>query len=443
MSPDSLQILSISEINRLARLALEKQLPSCWVRGEVSNLLKAGSGHWYFTLKDAGASARCVMFRTRNQFVDWAVGEGVQVEVRVQPSLYEPRGDFQLIVEALRQAGMGSLFEAYMRLKDKLKAEGLFTPERKKPLPPLPRTIGLITSPQAAALRDVLTTLQRRWPLARVILYPSGVQGEHAPRQLCQAVQQANQRAEADVLLLVRGGGSLEDLWAFNDEQLARTLVASRIPVVSGIGHETDFTIADFVADRRAPTPTGAAEMATPDATETMAGLAGTAARLARHLRARLDGAWQHRDHLHKRLRHPRERLRHQGDSLLHLTRRLAHARQNFLRLERANLSHLEGRLQNARPSPAGRREQLQQLHNRLARAMTQRQNLWQQKLAGLHTHLELLCPDQVLARGYCILRTAQGSLVTGTEQIRGGQKLDVELARGRLGVEVLELIQK
>lgn len=437
MQEQAQTILTISEINRLARLALEKNLPSCWIRGELSNLTRASSGHWYFTIKDAVASARCVMFRARNQFVDWAAGEGEQIEIRAQASLYEARGDFQLIVEAMRRAGQGNLYEAFLRLKEKLRNEGLFEPERKKSAPALPHAIGIITSPQAAALRDVLTTLKHRWPIARIVLYPCLVQGESAPPQIRQAISQANQRAETDVLLLVRGGGSLEDLWAFNDEGVARAIAASGIPIISGIGHETDFSIADFVADLRAPTPTGAAQMATPDARELARNLVGLNIRLAQRLRTRIDTAWQHRDHLQRRLRHPHENLRHQSLELRRLSHRVMHAAQHLLRHASSRLAHLHDNLVGYRPLPASGLERLHYLHRRLRQSTRHQQVLRMTQLHSLESQLELLCPHHVLSRGYSIVRTSRGDVVTTADQVDIGQRLRVELAQGQLGVEV------
>ncbi|HAN54975.1 MAG TPA: exodeoxyribonuclease VII large subunit, partial [Betaproteobacteria bacterium] len=254
-------ILSVAALNRLVRQTLEQRLPLTWVAGEISNLTRASSGHWYFSLKDADAQVRCVMFRNRNQFIDWQPDNGMQVEVRATPTLYEPRGEFQLQVDTLRRAGLGALFEAFEALKLKLGSEGLFNADKKRGLPVFPRCVGIITSPQAAALHDVLTTLQRRMPSLPVVLYPTQVQGRDAAAQIVAALHAAYQRAECDVLIVCRGGGSIEDLWSFNDENVARAIAASPIPVVSAIGHETDFTIADFVADLRAPTPTAAAEL--------------------------------------------------------------------------------------------------------------------------------------------------------------------------------------
>ena len=430
-------VLSISEVNRLARLALEQNLPSCWIKGELSNLTRATSGHWYFSIKDVTASARCVMFRTRNQFVDWPAREGEQIEIRAQASLYEPRGDFQLIVESMRQAGSGDLFEAFLRLKEKLQREGLFEPERKKPIPRLPRCIGVITSPQAAALKDVLTTLKHRWPIARVVLYPCLVQGEAAPAQIVQAIQAARQSHDLDVLLLVRGGGSLEDLWCFNHEEVARAIAASPIPVVSGIGHETDFSIADFVADLRAPTPTGAAQMASPDIKDLARGVDEYQSRLIRSFRAQLDTTWQHRDHLHRRLRHPRERLRHQRGQLSQFAQRLSLAGQGKLASARTLLTHLRSNLIASKPTLVSRFEHLKHARQRLQQTHLHQQSIRFRVLANLDSHLSLLCPSQVLKRGYSIVRNVQGEVIVSSDQVNTGQRLAIELGKGQLGVDV------
>jgi len=258
------QVISVAELNRLARELLERNLPLVWVAGEISNFKRYDSGHCYFTLKDAQAQVDCVMFRNRAQLLGWAPDNGAKVEVRALPSLYEARGKFQLNVETMRRAGLGALFEAFEKLKAKLSAEGLFDPARKRPLPRFPRAIGIVSSPKAAALRDVLTTLKRRMPGLPVIIYTTPVQGEGAAPRIAAAIARANAHKMCDVLLLCRGGGSIEDLWSFNEEVVARSIVASAIPVVTGIGHETDFTIADFAADARAPTPTAAAALASP-----------------------------------------------------------------------------------------------------------------------------------------------------------------------------------
>ncbi len=323
--PESNQppVLTVSELNRMARRALESTLPLLWVEGEVSNFTSAASGHWYFSLKDPSAQVRCVMFRGRNQFADFVPANGDHVEVRALPSLYEARGEFQLGAEQIRRAGAGRLYEAFLKLKAKLQAEGLFDPARKRPLPRFPRVLGIVTSPQAAALRDVLTALARRMPGLRVILYPTPVQGQGAAAQIAAAIRLAGQRRECEVLLVCRGGGSLEDLWSFNDEAVARAIAASPMPVVTGIGHETDFTLADFAADLRAPTPTAAAELASPERRTLLLQLDRLDAQLRRHAVRLVQDRIQRLDLLARRLLHPAERLRRQRVQLDVLARQL------------------------------------------------------------------------------------------------------------------------
>ncbi|MGH6629136.1 MAG: exodeoxyribonuclease VII large subunit, partial [Burkholderiales bacterium] len=302
-------VLSVSALNRSVRDLLEHRLPLVWVGGELSNFTEARSGHLYFSLKDDQAQVRCVMFRSRGMLLDWRPGDGTKVEVRALVTLYEQRGEFQLNVEFMRPAGLGALYEAFLRLRDRLEREGLFDSTLKRPLPAYPRTIGVVTSPGAAALRDVLTTLRRRNPSVPVILYPASVQGEGAPAEVVRALLTAGRRAECDVLILCRGGGSIEDLWAFNDERVARAVRACPIPVVVGVGHETDFTIADFAADVRAPTPTAAAELVSPPRADLLARLDLLVERLQRRVRRDLEVRMQLLDHVCRRLVHPGRRL--------------------------------------------------------------------------------------------------------------------------------------
>jgi exodeoxyribonuclease VII large subunit len=433
-------ILSVSDLNRMARLALERGLPQVWVAGEISNLTRATSGHWYFTLKDSQAAVRCAMFRNRNQFMDWVPENGMRVELRAQPTLYEPRGEFQLSVEVMRRAGLGALYEAYARLKERLEREGLFDPARKRPLPAYPTRIGIVTSPQAAALRDVLTTLARRWPLARVIIYPTAVQGEGAAGAIAAALSTAGERAECQVLLLVRGGGSIEDLWSFNEETVARAIAACPIPVVCGVGHETDFTIADFVADRRAPTPTGAAQLATPDAAELLQHLRHLARRLTLDQRRRLDTLAQRLDGLAQRLRHPAEQLANRRRHLLQLARRLTLAQTGRLTLARQALAHLQARLRRALPRPDRLQARLQELAGRLTRAIATGQQQRRARLAALATHLDHLNPAAVLERGYSIVRRADGSIVRDSRQLRVNEAVELTLARGMAEARISRL---
>src|SRR5438094_7747147 len=324
MTPNG--VLTVSELLRSVRDALERRFPLLWVRGELSNLSRAPSGHCYFTLKDAAAQVDCVMFRSRAAALDWEPCDGAEVEVCALVTLYEPRGRFQLTVEGMRPAGLGPLYERFLRLKEKLEREGLFDLAAKRAPPAFPGCIGVLTSPAAAALRDVLTTLARRNPAIPVIVYPVPVQGEGAAARIAAMLATANARDECDVLLLVRGGGSIEDLWCFNEESVARAIRASRIPVVVGVGHETDFTIADFAADRRAPTPTAAAELATPARAELASRVADCVRCLAREMRRRLQYAAQALDGCAKRLVHPAERLRRSEQSLAQLRTRLVFA---------------------------------------------------------------------------------------------------------------------
>jgi len=386
----SAPVLSVSQLLRSARDLLERRFPLQWIAGEVSNLRPAASGHLYFTLKDEAAQVDCVMFRSRAAALDWALADGQRVEARALVTLYEPRGRFQLGVEQLRRAGLGPLYERFLRLKERLEREGLFEAAAKRAPPALPRRVGVITSTAAAALRDVLTTLARRNPSIPVIVYPAPVQGEGAAARLAQAVETANARRECDVLLLVRGGGSIEDLWQFNDERLARAIRASGIPVVCGVGHETDFTIADFAADARAPTPTAAAELVSPTRDALVARLVQAGLRISRETARMIEYAMQHVDALQRRLVHPAERLRNSRQHLAHLAARLA----------------------------AAARHRLQQLAARLEVAAA--------ALGGLD-------PGAVLRRGYSITRRADGALLRDAAQVRDGDRLSTTLARGNV----------
>ena len=435
-------ILSISALNRLARQRLESAFPLCWVSGEISNLTLAASGHAYFSLKDDQAQARCVMFRSRAQVLGFRLVNGLKVEARVLVSLYEPRGDFQLNVEALRQAGTGNLYEQFLKLKAKLEAEGLFAPERKRPLPAFPRSIGIVTSPQAAALRDVLTTLRRRAPHIKVALYPTLVQGDEAPARITAAINTAADRAECEVLLVVRGGGSIEDLWAFNNEAVARAIAGCPMPVVSGVGHETDFTIADFAADLRAPTPTAAAELASPDRDALLAQLQAQGDTLARRWWRGLEQRQQQLDWLARRLKHPAEKLAQQRQGLSTLGQRLTIALRRRVDRAQSDLAHLGHRLAMSRPQPAVQGERLRALGFRLEAAqqqLLQRQGARLERLAASLTHLN---PEAVLARGYAIAFDAAGQAVHDASALTPGQALKLRLHRGERRVQVSDEAQ-
>lgn len=436
-------VCTVSELNRLARVVLERGMTVCRVRGEIANFSKAGSGHWYFTLKDSLATVRCVMFKTRNQFVDWQPRDGDQVELRAQATLYEQRGDFQLQVEALRKGGLGSLFEAFIKLKTILEAEGLFDPGKKKPIPPIPRRIGIITSPQAAALRDVLSTLARRWPAVTAILYPTPVQGIEGAKGLVRAIQQAGIRLECDVVLVVRGGGSLEDLSCFNDESVARALAACPIPVISGVGHETDFTIVDFVADHRAPTPTGAAESATPSRPEWINRLTHVHARLQQAESRLRQAVAQRLDSLRARLVHPHQRIEIRRQQWLHLHWRLISNQQIALRSHRQRHLDLQHTLQGIELPSVTARNILTQLSGRLANSQSRRVELHQNGIRTLTRQLDMLNPRGVLRRGYSIVRAAGGGkIVYSAEEVEPAQILDVVLGHGQLLVSVKKSVK-
>jgi exodeoxyribonuclease VII large subunit len=363
------EVLSVRQLNLRVRRALEKSFPLLWVAGEISNFSRAASGHWYFSLKDQDAQARCVMFRNRSQYLEWIPADGMAVEAQALVTLYEPKGDYQLIVETLRLAGFGALYEKFARLKARLALEGLFDDTRKKPLPAFPKRIGVITSAEAAALRDVLAVLKRRAPHVCVILYPAPVQGETAAATLAHALLTASARGECDALILCRGGGSIEDLWAFNEERVARAIAASAVPVITGIGHETDFTIADFVADARAPTPTAAAQLASPDHAELLARLTRERARLQRAHDRNLQSKMQHLDQLSKRLTHPGAKLLQQASQLAHLRARLHGSWHKIFDTRLWRLRSLGNEIKLHRPEIDSLRRQQLQYSERLARA--------------------------------------------------------------------------
>ena len=394
VSPVDKSILSISALNRLVRDCLESAFPLSWVAGEISNLTYAASGHVYFSLKDAGAQVRCVMWRSRAQTLGWRLENGQQIEARALVSFYEPRGEFQLNIESVRRAGQGDLFERFMRLKTQLENEGLFAVDRKKPIPTMPRHLAIVTSPQAAALRDVLSTLQRRAPHVAITLYPTPVQGEGAAQRIAEALQAAG-RSDCDSIILCRGGGSIEDLWAFNEACVARAIVASPLPVISGVGHETDFTIADFAADLRAPTPPPAPEQAAPPRNALLNRLNALHERLTRQTTRRLADRQQTLDWWRSRLVHPAERI----------------ARQ---------------------------RNALEQLSRRLNQASTWQQSRWQMKLNTLSDSLKHLDPLAVLSRGYALVIGPDSRALRSNLAVNPGETLKITLAEGSLQAAVL-----
>ena len=385
------QILTVGELNQAIAGVLESQFDTVWVKGEISNFKSYPSGHWYFKLKDPDSQINGVMFKGRNFSVGFVPKDGDQVEVAANVGFYATRGDLQLTVQLMRRAGVGGLYEAFIKLKQKLEAAGLFDASRKRELPKHPKAIGIVTSTQAAALKDVLTTLARRAPHIPITIYPSLVQGSEAPPGLIAALKQANDANEVDVILLVRGGGSIEDLWAFNDEALAYAIAESGIPVISGVGHETDFTIADFVADMRAPTPTAAAELVAPDRLELLRELAGLNQELTRAVIRRVERDTQRLDQLSLRLAH-------------------------------------------AFPNPDRMREKLSALSNRLGQTWQSRLAAWQRTQEHHRAHLEALNPQRTLERGYSVVLATENEqiqAVRNPDQLHAGQAYTVQMAFG------------
>jgi len=424
--------VAVSQFVSMARQALERALPTMWIGGEISGFLRAASGHCYFTLKDERAQVRCVLWRGKAQLLDLKLADGMAVDVRATPTLYEARGEFQLVVDWVRPAGAGALYERFAKLKAKLEAAGWFDPARKRPLPAWPRAVGVVTSAQGAALHDILTILARRWPSLRVVVYPSPVQGEGAAARIAAAIAVANARAEVDVLIVGRGGGSIEDLWAFNEEAVARAILDSALPVVSAVGHETDFTIADFVADLRAPTPTAAAALVAPDGEAIASRVAVLAGRLARAAQNAQATRGQRLDLAARGLVHPRARLDAQRAQLGQLATRAAAALRLAAERATGRLAATEARFARelARPLPATAIiERLGQRWRVAARAGTQAASARVDLAARALAHLD---PSAVLERGYAIVTAADGRIVLDAATLARGDTLAIALARGR-----------
>jgi exodeoxyribonuclease VII large subunit len=434
-------IYSVSSLLQEARDCLELSFPLLWVEGEISNFSRPASGHWYFTLKDSGAQVRCAMFKGRNRLVDLQPDQGLQVLVRGRIGLYVARGEFQMVVEHMEEAGAGALQRAFEVLKTKLQAEGLFSAEHKLALPTAPRRIGVITSATGAAIRDILSVLKRRYPLGEVIIYPVPVQGDAAAPAIVRALEGAAFRQECDVLLLARGGGSLEDLWAFNEEVVARAIHACPIPTVSGVGHEVDFTIADFVADQRAPTPSAAAELASPDQSAWQQRLRNSMAQLNRLQHSQLQQATQRQRWLQHRLlqQHPGRRLEQNMQRLDELEQRLLRSHSATVNQQSHRLERLDHRLQAA--SPARRIQQDQQqgqlLAQRLHAAMQKMLQTQGQALAVAARALDSLSPLKTLERGYAVATTTQGELLTQAQQIQKGDALRLRLHQAEVNCTV------
>ena len=429
------RVLSVSQLNRSVRQLLEQNLPMLWIEGEISNLARPGSGHWYLTLKDASAQVRCAMFRNSQVRVRFTPSNGMQVLVRCKAGLYEGRGEFQLIIEHMEEAGSGALQRQFEQLKARLSDEGLFDTQHRQPLPTSIARIGVITSPSGAAIKDVLAVLARRFPATAVSIYPSLVQGDQAASKLVDAIQRANRDARCDVLLVTRGGGSLEDLWCFNEESVARAIFASRLPIVSAVGHEIDVTIADFVADHRAATPSAAAELLSPDRVEIDRQFNALRAQLADAIGRRIRDLQQRNDFLSQRLRHPGQRLGEQRRHLEHLIGRLLRAQNLSLDRRQLQLAALYSRVQRQHPQHAvkGHKDRLQRTMQRLHLGIAQRLQRAQQRYTQTTHLLDTVSPLKTVARGYAIVRDGRGAVVKSVTGVRSGDQLKAQVGDGEI----------
>ncbi|SMF58099.1 Exodeoxyribonuclease VII large subunit [Alteromonadaceae bacterium Bs31] len=434
-------VLSVSELNRQAKQLLEIHLPLLWVEGELSNFSKPSSGHWYFSLKDEKAQVRCAMFRARNAMFRGKLKDGDRVKVRARVTLYEGRGDFQLVVEHIEEAGSGSLQKQFEQLKAKLQAEGLFESTIKQALPSLPKSIGVVTSPTGAAIKDVLSVLSRRFPCLPVTIIPSSVQGDKAGAELCKALILADKQG-FDAIILCRGGGSIEDLWAFNEERLARTIYSCKTPIVSGVGHESDFTIADFVADIRAATPSAAAELLSPDKQALCSRFEQIESKLQKSIQQTLLSRQTQLTHHRRLLRHPGEqinswsqRLDQLENHLLHTFKRYLLQRQVKVNKERASLFHYSP--QNAIERTA---QQVQSLSKELRFALQQHLKLRKAGLAKAVDTLQAVSPLNTLARGYAIVSDSSGKVVAETSKIAVGDAINIKLAKSTIDAKVTAL---
>lgn len=398
--PNETKVFSVKEINRLVRELLEQSFPSFWITGEISNFISASSGHWYFSLKDEEAQVRCTMFKNKNMAAEWIPKNGEKIEAKCLIGLYEARGEYQLNIELIRHAGSGLLSEAFNQLKEKLLKEGLFEASRKKTIPQIPQTIGIITSLTGAAIEDILITLKRRSPHIPIIIYPSLVQGKEAPAAIVKAIETANVRMECDVLIIARGGGSIEDLWAFNEEIVARAIATSKIPTITGVGHETDTTIADFVSDLRAPTPSGAAELVTSYTVELIKTIQVYKNQLNKLMASLIRELIQKIDYLEKRLISPRQQIQRQKEQIYQYIQRINQSMKNLVIQYHLHIDKLK-------------------------------------------LNLDHLSPHAVLSRGYSIVTDADGQIVNNVTQLKLDDKIHIQLNHGQADANISDLKDK
>lgn len=440
LTPKKRETLSVSQLNRQAKRLLEGNFPSVWVEGEISNLSRPSSGHWYFSLKDNSAQVRCAMFRSSNARLRFQAEAGQQVMARAKLSLYEARGDYQLIVEHMEPAGDGALARAFEELKNKLQAEGLFDSDIKQAIPDHPKSIAVVTSATGAAIRDILTVLARRFPSIKVSIFPTAVQGQNAAPEIARAINTANAlhksgKREFDVILAGRGGGSMEDLWAFNEEIVARAIYQSDLPVISAVGHEVDFTIADFVADLRAPTPSAAAELISPDGQEMMASFMGFEQLLTRQMLLTLETNKQQLSFLQSRLRHPGSRLQEHSQRLDELEMRLMNGWKNQSQKQQLGLQVLASRLQQQTPDHKIKQLKLSSagLYQRLEKQVQRLLEQQQLRLKNAMQLLDAVSPLATLDRGYAIVSDDEGQVITDAEELSSGQTINTRFAKGSI----------
>ena len=433
--PSERQIFSVSQLNRSVRHLIETQLPLLWVEGEISNFARPASGHWYLTLKDDQAQVRCAMFRNSNQRVGFKPANGTQVLVRCRAGLYEGRGEYQLVIEHMEEAGFGALQRQFEQLKQQLSDEGLFDNQHKKPMPDSVSHIGVITSATGAAVKDVLSVLERRFPSIKVSIFPTTVQGEQAAKQIVEAIGNANQLGQCDALIVGRGGGSLEDLWPFNEEVVARAIFASAIPIVSAVGHEVDFTIADFVADLRAPTPSAAAELLSPDGEDILNQFEGFEILLTEAVGRKIQQLGQRADYLKKRLRHPGHKLQEQSQYLDHLDIRLRRAINSRLEQRRQRMNRVQSQLARVHPGEAiGEYHQLVARYvKQMSRSVKQQLEVRRSKTGQAMHLLDTVSPLKTLGRGYSIIRDADDGVIKSVASVTEGDVLRGQLADGEV----------
>lgn len=438
-NPTDRRIYSVSQLNRSVRQLLETQLPLLWVEGEISNFARPASGHWYLSLKDDQAQVRCAMFRNANQRVNFQPTNGTQILVRCRAGLYEGRGEYQLIIEHMEEAGTGALKRKFEQLKQQLANEGLFDNQHKQPMPTAVSHIGVITSATGAAIKDILSVLDRRFPAIKVSIFPTAVQGEQAAGQIVDALAMANQQSQCDALIVGRGGGSLEDLWPFNEESVARAIFNSKIPIVSAVGHEVDFTIADFVADLRAPTPSAAAELLSPDGQDLLDQFMGFEILLSEALIRKIRQLEQRADFLQKRLQHPGRKLQQQSQHMAQLRIRLQRAIAAQLQQQRAQMDQLQNKLLGQSPE-----QTIIHGQQRITQSVKQLMRSMQQQLANKQTKtdqamhlLDTVSPLSTLGRGYAIIRDQHNAVIKTVKEVKSGDQLISQLADGEIVVSV------